>query len=81
MEVAMKVLLQEWTIDGKSETSISKDQTQLNDTIQEIEAESDEGNVKCEELSEVEVPNDHAFAEMVQSRTVFLHDDEMDVII
>lgn len=75
----MKVLLQEWKIDGAGcVSSISKDEAQLKKIALKVLAE--EYNEKLEEFYEVEIPDDHPLADMVERGTVFLHNDELDVI-
>lgn len=88
----MKVLVQEWdNVAGGQATSISKDREQLDETIKRVAPQKnphDEGDilnykeatVPDGDATEVEIPDDSVFAEMVGSRTVFLHSDEMDVL-
>ena len=82
----MKVLMQEWRVpDGGQLISISKDRGQLDATVKEVTAKKSED--EHEEIPEVdgeheeiEIPNDSVFVEMVKMHTIFLHDDEMDII-
>jgi hypothetical protein len=75
----MRVLLQDWDLYEKGIAySISKDKKQLEATKKRI---VDKGEGKPNgKPTEVTIPDDHAFAEMVETRTVFLQHDEMDVI-
>ena len=76
----MKVLQQDWYVPDKGcMTSISKDQTQLDTTFEEIKIKEPETELDGQ-FQEITIPDDSVFAEMVQTRTVFLHDDEMDII-
>jgi len=71
----LKVLMQDWSTDRGRQTSISKDKAQLDETIQKLKEEN-----KAEPSGipyEVSVPDDHAFAEMIEGETIFLHEDEM----
>ncbi len=83
----MKVLWQIWTSsDGAELESISRDEEQLQKTIQELSPQDDSENEEILEAipkcapQEIDIPDDSIFAEMVESRTVFLHPDEMDII-
>ena len=88
----MKILRQDWSIlQGGQITSISKDRAQLDATIEELSPKQDpedeseilnyekaaepDGNAE-----ELEIPDDSVFADMVRDNTVFLHDDEMDLM-
>ncbi len=75
----MKVLMQDWYVPDKGAlVSISKDNNQLDVTAKRITAKG--GEVDGEPL-EVEIPDDHEFVHMLRNGSVFLHHDEMDVII
>lgn len=88
----MKILRQDWRIlEGGQITSISKDQEQLNATIEELapkkDPEEEDEILNWEKAAEpdgsaqeIEIPGDSVFAEMVKNGTVFLHDDEMGLI-
>ena len=88
----MKILRQDWSIlQGGQITSISKDRTQLDSTIEELapkkDPEDEDEILNYEKAAEpegsaeeLEIPDDSIFAEMVKNSTVFLHDDEMDLI-
>lgn len=71
----MKVLVQEWDTDHGYQVSISKDQEQLDRTIARLR-EKDAGEPMDEPL-EIEIPDDHLFAKIVErGTTVFVLDDE-----
>lgn len=75
----MKVLMQHWYVPGKGAlVSISKNKDQLNAAVQQVKTD---GGRKDGKPLEVEIPDDHAFVDMLKDGTVFLHNDEMDVII
>jgi hypothetical protein len=88
----MKVLVQVWEkLTGGESTSISKNREQLEETIKGVAPQKDpddaedilnyyEAVVPDGDPREVEIPDGSVFAEMVQSRTVFLLPDEMGVI-
>ena len=88
----MKVLKQEWTPGrGGQITSISKDREQLDATIQELapkppdSEENEDFNYRqaatpSGKVEEIDIPDDSVFADMVKDRTIFLHDDELDLI-
>lgn len=78
----MKVLLQEWWMLGKGTVnSISKDRAQLGAILDKEKAKAKEDGADPRGTPlEVEIPNDHAFVDMLEHGTVFLHDDEMDAI-
>lgn len=87
----MKVLWQIWTYgQGMELNSISKDAEQLAVTIEEQSSpQADiagkvshhDNNVIPEgEAEEIDIPDNSIFAEMVESRTVFLNENEMDII-
>ncbi len=77
----MKVLLQEWNIAGKGHMrSISRDQSQLDATIREVKEEDEESEADEEGPLEVEIPDEHVFADMLEDSTVFIYDDELDAI-
>ena len=75
----MKVLLQEWMSNERGHMmSISKDEAQLEETIQRLKAED---KAKAEgKWMEVEIPDDHGLAEIVEGDTIFLEKDEEDLI-
>jgi len=80
----MKVLYQDWLTDAGHKVSISKDQTQLDETIAIAKKVG-----KAEPVDypfEVEISDEGegigpALARMVQDDTVFLESDEEEVII
>jgi hypothetical protein len=72
-------------------TSLSKNQEQLGATIKELAPKKDphdeenilnydEAVVPDGNAWEIKIPDDSAFAEMVNFRTVFLDNDEMDIL-
>ena len=75
----MQVLYQEWkTSNGAWICSISKDAVQLEQTVKELKAAA-----KATPDSKpfmVEVPDTSGFVDMVQVETLFLHDDERDIL-
>lgn len=70
----MKVLLQEWETEQGYQVSLSKDQEQLHKTIVRLE-EKDAGEPMDEPL-EIEIPDDHVLARIVERETVFILQDE-----
>ena len=88
MEEKKTVLRQDWRIEatGRSITSISKDKAQLKETIQELkpspqnQRNKDKFTVPDGKAEKIKIPIDSAFADMVEHQTIFLHDDEMDLI-
>ena len=77
----MKVLMQDWDVPSKGQlVSISKNQDQLDATTREIKRDDAE-NCAVDDPFEVEIPDDHEFVGMLENGSVFLHDDEMDIII
>ena len=74
----MKVLLQEWMTEVGHKMSISKDVTQLEETIKALKVD-DRAQAEGKAL-EVEIPNNHGLAELVEGDTIFLEKDEEDLI-
>ncbi|HCR52693.1 TPA: hypothetical protein DIV48_03580 [Candidatus Kaiserbacteria bacterium] len=75
----MRVLVQQWQIYGKGVVvSLSRDHAQL-ETTKAAMAGRKEGE-PYEKTFEAEIPDDHAFAEMLEGATVFLEPDEMGVL-
>ncbi|MES2994997.1 MAG: hypothetical protein V4681_03130 [Patescibacteria group bacterium] len=60
--------------------SISRDQSQLDATIREVKEEDEESEADEEGPLEVEIPDEHVFADMLEDSTVFIYDDELDAI-
>ncbi len=83
----MKVFHQTWELKygGPELNSISKDRGSYEQTVTDV-ANPDEDNEQgpahpSGELIEITIPDDHDFAYLVEDRgTVFLHDDEMDIV-
>jgi hypothetical protein len=73
----MNVLFQEWDSDGTFLSSISKDRSQLAQTIRALRKKCDYVYLTGRRR-EIELPDDHIFVGMVQNETVFLHRDEVD---
>ena len=75
----IEVLLQQWDVPSQGLLySISKDKKQIATTKRKVEKDngSSVGGVQ-----KVRIPDDHAFANMIEMGTVFLHPDEMHVLI
>lgn len=70
----MKVLVQEWDTDEGWQISISKDHTQLDETIAKLKERAAEPQFDVP--SSASIDDDHGLAEMVKSDTVFLNSDE-----
>ena len=77
----MKVLLQDWDVPSEGQlVSISRDHAQLDATTLKIKKNDAESCAVYDPL-EVEIPDDHEFVHMLENGSIFLHDDEMDIII
>lgn len=76
----MKVLRQDWVSPSRGcVTSISKNRVQLDATFVRIKKQEPEVELEGE-ADEITIPDDSPFVNMVKQNTVFLHEDEMDLI-
>lgn len=77
----MRVLYQEWTAEsGASFSSVSLDAEQYQEAIVRARIGIDPATPDLPAPCLAEIPDEHLFAKLVRDRTVFIFDEERDIV-